>query len=207
MWRSQLGEALLRAALLAFELVAGMGEPLQGGRRRGLGLAQPRQRVGGDGLRGRGPGLLLLGVRDGLEVVLRLRLRRPPPARGPPRSRSRIAAPRGAGSRPRGSCSGSPAGPASSGESTWAPISRSTSSTRTRLSSAALRRSSASWRRACRPAMPAASSRMRRRDCGLALMISLIWPCRTRAGERAPVAASANRICTSRARTSLPLTR
>ena len=78
---------------------------------------------------------------------------------------------------------------------------------RERLPSAALRRSSASWRRLCRPAMPAASSRMRRRCSGLALTSSPIWPWRTRAGERAPVAASSNRMRTSRARTSRPLMR
>ena len=77
----------------------------------------------------------------------------------------------------------------------------------TRLSSAALRRSSASCRRAWRPAMPAASSRMRRRACGFAAISSAIWPWRTRAGERGPVAASANRSCTSRSRTSRPLIR
>ncbi len=69
---------------------------------------------------------------------------------------------------------------------------------RARLASAALRRSSASCRRLCRPAMPAASSRMRRRCSGLALTISPIWPWRTSAGERAPVAASSNRMRTSR---------
>ena len=78
---------------------------------------------------------------------------------------------------------------------------------RARLPSAALRRSSASWRRLCRPAMPAASSRMRRRCSGLALTSSPIWPWRTSAGERAPVAASSNRMRTSRARTSRPLMR
>ena len=51
--------------------------------------------------------------------------------------------------------------------------------------------------------MPAASSRMSRRAWGFAAMISPIWPWRTSAGERAPVEASANRSCTSRARTSL----
>ena len=38
------------------------------------------------------------------------------------------------------------------------------------------------------------------------MISSLICPCRTRAGEWAPVEASANSICTSRARTSLPFT-
>ena len=50
--------------------------------------------------------------------------------------------------------------------------------------------------------MPAASSRIRRRLVGLALISSEIWPCRTKAGECAPVEASAKSICTSRARTS-----
>ncbi len=54
--------------------------------------------------------------------------------------------------------------------------------------------------------MPAASSRMRLRDFGLALINSAICPWRTKAGECAPVEASANNICTSRARTSLELT-
>ena len=55
--------------------------------------------------------------------------------------------------------------------------------------------------------MPAASSRINRRACGLALMISAICPCRTSEGEREPVDASANNSCTSLARTSLPFTR
>jgi hypothetical protein len=53
--------------------------------------------------------------------------------------------------------------------------------------------------------MPAASSKMRRRFSGLALINSLTWFCLTSAGELAPVEASANSNCTSRARTSLPL--
>ena len=55
----QFGHALLGAALLRFELVAGMGQALQGGGSRGLRLAQAGRRVGGDGLGGGGPGLLL----------------------------------------------------------------------------------------------------------------------------------------------------
>ena len=39
--------------------------------------------------------------------------------------------------------------------------------------------------------MPAASSKTRRRALGLALISSEIWPCRTSAGECAPVEASA----------------
>ena len=42
--------------------------------------------------------------------------------------------------------------------------------------------------------------------CGLAAIIWPILPCETMAVDRAPVAASANKSCTSRARTSLPLT-
>ena len=67
--------------------------------------------------------------------------------------------------------------------------------------------SSASWRREWRPEMPAASSRIRRRAWGLAAMSSAICPCRTKAGERAPVEASAKMSWTSRARTSRPLMR
>ena len=74
-----------------------------------------------------------------------------------------------------------------------------------RFSSAALSFSSASWRRAARPPMPAASSRMRRRFCGFAPISSLIWPCLTSAGELAPVDASAKSSCTSLARTVRPL--
>ena len=74
-----------------------------------------------------------------------------------------------------------------------------------RFSSAAFSFSSASWRRAARPPMPAASSRMRRRFCGLAPISSLICPCLTSAGELAPVDASANSSCTSFARTVRPL--
>ena len=85
--------------------------------------------------------------------------------------------------------------------------SAATSSSRSRLASAALSRRSASWRRVCRPETPAASSRMRRRFDGLAAISSEICPWRTRAGELAPVEASANRSCTSRARTSWPLMR
>ena len=54
---------------------------------------------------------------------------------------------------------------------------------------------------------PAASSRISRRFCGLAEISSEIWPWRTSAGELAPVEASANSSCTSRARTSRPLIR
>ena len=55
--------------------------------------------------------------------------------------------------------------------------------------------------------MPAASSRMRRRAFGRALISSAIWPWRTSAGEGAPVEASAKSMATSRARASRPLTR
>jgi hypothetical protein len=78
-----------------------------------------------------------------------------------------------------------------------------TSSTRVRFGSAPFSFSSASCRRWYRPEIPAASSSTRRRALGLALISSAIWPCRTSAGECAPVEASANSICTSRARTSL----
>ena len=112
------------------------------------------------------------------------------------------AAPRLRGSRPTAPCSAGPGGPAASGSRSGCRGRPARRRARARLASAALRRSSASWRRECRPATPAASSRMRRRCSGLALTISPIWPWRTSAGERAPVAASSNRILTSRARTS-----
>ena len=67
--------------------------------------------------------------------------------------------------------------------------------------------SSASWRRACRPVMPAASSRMARRSSGLALTMAPTRPWLTSPDERAPVARSANSVCTSRARASRPLMR
>ncbi len=70
----EFGDALLGAALLRFEFVAGMGEPLQGRRGLHLGLAQGRQAVGGDGLRGGGAGLLLGALGDGLQVFGRLPL-------------------------------------------------------------------------------------------------------------------------------------
>ena len=53
--------------------------------------------------------------------------------------------------------------------------------------------------------MPAASSKTLLRALGLALISSEIWPCRTNAGECAPVDASAKSIWTSFARESLPL--
>ena len=55
----ELGHALLGAALLRFELVAGVGQPLQGCGGGGLLLAQGGKRMGGHGLAGGGPGLLL----------------------------------------------------------------------------------------------------------------------------------------------------
>ncbi len=80
--------------------------------------------------------------------------------------------------------------------------SRATSSSRARLASAAFSRRSASCRRPCRPETPAASSSTRRRLDGLAAISSEIWPWRTRAGELAPVEASANSSWMSRARVS-----
>ena len=71
--------------------------------------------------------------------------------------------------------------------SIWLSSSPTTSSSRSRLCSAALSRSSASWRRECRPEMPAASSSSARRACGLAWISSPIRPCPTIEGERAPV--------------------
>ena len=91
-------------------------------------------------------------------------------------------------------------------DKSWLSIWAIISSRRERLVSAARKRSSASWRRLCSPEIPAASSRIRRRLDGLAAINSLICPWRTRAGEFAPVLASANKSCTSLARTVLPLT-
>src|SRR5713226_6874919 len=82
-----------------------------------------------------------------------------------------------------------------------------TSSRRSRLASAARSRSSASWRRECRPLIAAASSSRLRRSTGLALMMAPMRPWLTRAVECAPVAASAKSSWTSRARTCEPLMR
>ena len=54
--------------------------------------------------------------------------------------------------------------------------------------------------------MPAASSMMVRRSAGLALIRAPMRPWLTSAVEREPVAASANSVCTSRARISRPFT-
>ncbi|OWK22408.1 hypothetical protein AJ88_09190 [Mesorhizobium amorphae CCBAU 01583] len=91
--------------------------------------------------------------------------------------------------------------------SIWLSNSPTTSSSRSRFCSAALSRSSASWRRVCRPEMPAASSSRARRAWGFAWISSPMRPCPTIEGERAPVDWSANRSCTSLARASLPLMR
>ncbi len=55
--------------------------------------------------------------------------------------------------------------------------------------------------------MPAASSSKTRRSAGAAPTIAATRPWLTIADARAPVAMSANRVCTSRARASRPLTR
>jgi hypothetical protein len=57
---------------------------------------------------------------------------------------------------------------------------------------------------AWRPEIPAASSSSRRRSVGLAAMIDPTLPWLTKAGECAPVAASAKSSDTSLARTSRP---
>ena len=67
----ELVEALASAALFRFELVAGMGQALQRRRSRRLRLAQGRERVRRDGLRGRGVRLRGLRVGDGLEILAR----------------------------------------------------------------------------------------------------------------------------------------
>ena len=58
-----------------------------------------------------------------------------------------------------------------------------------------------------RPEIPAASSRTWRRSVGLALIRAATRPWLTSAGDCAPTAASANNVCTSRARTERPDTR
>ena len=70
----EFGDALLRPALLGFELVARMGKALEGGCRLHFGVAQGGQAVGRDGLRGRRAGLLLGSVGHGLQVLGRLPL-------------------------------------------------------------------------------------------------------------------------------------
>ena len=80
----------------------------------------------------------------------------------------------------------------------------SNSSSRVRLASVARNFCSASLRRAWSPAIPAASSSIRRRSVGLAAITAPIRPWLTKAGECAPVAASANSRDTSLARTSRP---
>ena len=61
----ELVSALLGAALLGFELVAGMRQALQGGGGRRLGLAQGRQRMGRDRLRAWRPVCSSVRVGDG----------------------------------------------------------------------------------------------------------------------------------------------
>ena len=133
-----------------------------------------------------------------------------PPARHGRRRRS--SANDAAAPRPRGSCrrfrdNVAPGAPAASVPAVATRAAEVRSPRRSRLVSVAFRRSSASCLRLCRPAMPAASSSTRRRSCGGALTISPMRPCRTNAGELAPVAASSNRRRISRARASLPFTR
>ena len=69
-----------------------------------------------------------------------------------------------------------PGAPGASAHRSAAPAGRSRPRAAPRLVSAAFSRSSASWRRACRPATPAASSSTRRRCSGLAWMISPMRP-------------------------------
>ena len=70
----ELLEALAGAALLRLELVPGVGQALQRRRRRGLGLAQGRERMRRDRLRRRGVRLRGLRVGDGVEVLAGLAL-------------------------------------------------------------------------------------------------------------------------------------
>ena len=72
----ELLEALAGAALLRLELVPGVGQALQRRRRRGLGLAQGRERMRRDRLRRRGVRLRGLRVGDRVEVLAGLALGR-----------------------------------------------------------------------------------------------------------------------------------
>ena len=199
-WRS-LGAFFLAVQRLALDF-----QPVQNGGARGLLLAQGLERVGDLGLGAQGGGFGLGKLADGAgRLQKRGFLRRHLP--GWRRSIADAPAwPRICAARWRFPCSAAPAAPAASGSAIACRAGPSRPSAARHCFLPPLRRSSASWRRPCRPAMPAASSMMRRRSCGLELMISLIWPWRTSAWLRAPVAASANSSCTSRARTSLPLT-
>ena len=113
------------------------------------------------------------------------------------------------GCRRRRSYSARPAAPgASSDFDLRVDLARSRRRAASRLSSAARSRSSASWRRACRPAdagrlFEDAAARLRLGGDQLA-DLALAAPAPANA---APVAASANSSCTSRARTSRPLMR
>ena len=78
-----------------------------------------------------------------------------------------------------------------------APCRRGSRRAGSRLASVARNFCSASLRRTWRPAIPAASSSISRRSVGLAAITALILPWLTRAGEWAPVAASANSKATS----------
>ncbi len=205
----ELPQALLRLAarrldppLLLVERLAGEDEALQLGAGRRLLLAQRGQRVrcgkagalGGErglgqradlALGGAQPGGSLLGDRGGLAA-----------------SADAAGSLRRGGHARRGGDSGRPACACFFRPSNWLCSVVMTSSSRVRLVSAALRRSSASWRRECRPLIPAASSSRPRRSIGLALMIAPMRPWLTSAVECAPVAASAKSSWTSRARTS-----
>ena len=104
------------------------------------------------------------------------RARPRPPRRSRRSSAGDRASPRPCAPAPRPCDSGSPAAPASSARRSGRRAGRSRPRARSRLVSAAFSRSSASWRRACRPEMPAASSSTRRRCSGLAWMISPMRP-------------------------------
>jgi chromosome segregation protein len=83
--------------------------------------------------------------------------------------------------------------------SIWLSNWPTTSSSRSRFCSAPFSRSSASWRRVCRPEMPAASSKSARRACGLAWISSPIRPCPTMEGEARSALAVATALVGDRA--------
>ena len=102
------------------------------------------------------------------------------------RAGSTAARPRPAGSRRRCCDSGWPGAPAASAPPSCVSNWPRRSSARARLASAARSFSSASWRRACRPVMPAASSSTARRSSGLAVTSAPTRPWLTIAEACAP---------------------
>ena len=209
-WPSRLrrvGQRGAGALLLGGDLFLRDAMAFERGARVRLGDAQRRQRRGRlGGLRGGlGGGLGRRGHRQPRRVQRRLRLAAHRLGTGAlDRQQFGLGL---RGSRPRCCGSGWPAAPAASARASCASSWPRRSSARARLASAARSFSSASCRRACRPVMPAASSSTARRSSGRAVTSAPTRPWLTMPEACAPVARSANSVCTSRARTSLPLTR